>query len=225
VPTLLLTGFEPFNGGSINPSGEVAQRLDGSAIAGARVIGRVLPVSFARLPAALAALIDTVAPDALLGMGLAGGEAAIRLEQVAINRAHSEAADNDGLAPANAPLDPAGPAARLATLALEPAIARLRAADLPARLSFHAGTHCCNLWLYHALGVLERRGGAIPCGFIHLPCLPEQVLDGVQASMPLDRMIQAVRLVAEAALASAPLANAPAPGAPRPRAAGRATAS
>jgi pyroglutamyl-peptidase len=201
---LLLTGFEPFNGGSINPSGEIARRLDGSEIAGARVIGRVLPVSFARLPAALAALIDTVAPDVLLGLGLAGGEAALRLEQVAINRAHSEAADNDGLAPANAPLDPDGPAARIATLALEPVIARLRAADLPARLSFHAGTHCCNLWLYRALGALERSGRAIPCGFIHLPCLPEQVLDGAQASMPLDRMVQAVRLVAEAALEPKP---------------------
>ncbi|MEJ0072126.1 MAG: hypothetical protein WDO24_29260 [Pseudomonadota bacterium] len=77
----------------------------------------------------------------------------------------------------------------------------MRAAGLPARLSFHAGTHCCNLWLYHALGTLERRGRPIPCGFVHLPCLPEQALDGTSAAMPLDHMVQAVRLIAEVALA------------------------
>jgi pyroglutamyl-peptidase len=204
VPTLLLTGFAPFNGGHINPSGEVARRLDGSLVGDVRVVGRVLPVSFARLPALIAALLDELidegGPAAVLGMGLAGGEPAIRLEQFAINRAHSEAVDNDGLAPANAPLDPAGPAARVATLPLDPVVARLRAADLPARLSFHAGTHCCNLWLYHALGALARAGRAVPCAFIHLPCLPEQALDGAQASMSLDRMVEAVRLVAAAAL-------------------------
>jgi pyroglutamyl-peptidase len=201
VATLLLTGFEPFGGGTINPSGEVARRLDGAAIGGARVVGRVLPVSFERLPGLIAGLIDTTAPDLLLGMGLAGDEPAIRLEQLAINRAHSERADNDGVAPANRPLDPGGPAARIATLRLEPIVAGLRAARIPARLSFHAGTHCCNLWLYHALGALERAGRRVPCGFIHLPCLPEQALDGASATMPLDMMTQAVRMAAEAALA------------------------
>jgi pyroglutamyl-peptidase len=200
APTLLLTGFEPFDGGSVNPSGEVACALDGAEIAGARVIGRVLPVSFARLPGVIADLIGTTAPVALIGMGLAGSEPAIRLEQVAINRAHSDRADNDGAKPANRPLDQAGPAARLATLALEPIVAELRAAGIPARLSFHAGTHCCNLWLYHALGALEQRGEARPCGFVHLPCLPEQALDGAQPSMPLDTMVRAMRRVATAAL-------------------------
>jgi pyroglutamyl-peptidase len=200
VPTLLLTGFEPFGGGTLNPSGELARRLDGSEIGGAHVIGRVLPVSFERLPALIGELVDDIAPAALLGMGLAGGEPAIRLEQIAINRAHSEAVDNDGVAPANRPLERGGPAARIATLKLEPIVARLRGAFIPARLSFHAGTHCCNLWLYHALGALERAGRRVPCGFIHLPCLPAQALDGASATMALDTMLQAVRLVAEAAL-------------------------
>ena len=200
APPLLLTGFEPFDGGRINPSGEVARALDGATIAGARIIGRVLPVSFARLAGVIADLVETTAPAALIGMGLADGEPGLRLEQVAINRSHSERADNDGDRPANRPLDPAGPPARLATLALEPIVGALRAAGIPARLSFHAGTHCCNLWLYHALGALERRSRGVPCGFVHLPCLPEQALDGAQASMPLDVMVRALRVVAAAAL-------------------------
>ncbi|MBI3514061.1 MAG: hypothetical protein HY060_08375 [Proteobacteria bacterium] len=200
MPTLLLTGFEPFDGGTVNPSGEVARRLDGARIAAATVVGRVLPVSFERLPALIGELVDRGAPDAMLGMGLAAAEPMIRLEQFAINRAHSERADNDGLAPDDRPLDAVGPAARIATLPLGPVVARLRAAGIPARLSFHAGTHCCNLWLYHALAALERRDRRIPCAFIHLPCLPEQALATPTASMPLDLMVEAVRLVAANAI-------------------------
>jgi pyroglutamyl-peptidase len=203
MPTLLLTGFEPFDGGRVNPSGEVARRLDGSRIGAATVIGHVLPVSFTRLPALIGELVATARPDALLGMGLASGEPMIRLEQFGINRAHSERADNDGLAPVDRPLDPAGPAARIATLALAPALERLRAAGIPARLSFHAGTHCCNLWLYHALGALERADRRIPCAFVHLPCLPEQALETPLASMPLDLMVEAVRHVAATAVGEA----------------------
>jgi pyroglutamyl-peptidase len=200
---LLLTGFEPFDGGTINPSGEVARRLDGSRIGDATVTARVLPVSFARLPALIGALVADSAADVLLGMGLAAAEPMIRLEQFAINRAHSERADNDGLCPDDRPLDPAGPAARVATLPLGPVVARLRAAGIPARQSFHAGTHCCNLWLYHALGALERLDRRIPCAFIHLPYVPEQVLASPGPSLPLDRMIEAVRLVAAAAVGRA----------------------
>ena len=197
---LLLTGYEPFDGAAVNPSGEVAQKLDGARIGAATVVGRVLPVSFDRVPRLLADLIETTRPDVLLGMGLANGEATIRLEQFGINRAHSERADNDGVAPRERPLDPDGPAARIATLPLGPIVTQLRAAGIPARLSFHAGTHCCNLWLYHALGALERSGRSRPCAFIHLPCLPEQTLDVQLASMPLDVMVDAVRRVASAAV-------------------------
>jgi pyroglutamyl-peptidase len=200
---LLLTGYEPFDGARVNPSGEVARRLDGARIGDATVVGRVLPVSFDRLPALIAALIEATKPDVLLGMGLASGEPMIRLEQFAINRAHCERGDNDGAAPINRALDADGPAARIATLPLGPIVDRLRAADIPARLSFHAGTHCCNLWLYHALGALERAGRALPCAFIHLPCLPEQTLDAQLASMPLEMMVDAVRHVAAAAIEAA----------------------
>ena len=40
---------------------------------------------------------------------------------------------------------------------------------MPARISV-------NLTLYTYLGALEARGLASPCGFLHLPYLPEQVV-------------------------------------------------
>jgi pyroglutamyl-peptidase len=35
----------------------------------------------------------------------------------------------------------------------------------------------CNATLYTLLSLLERRGERVPCGFIHVPYLPEQVAD------------------------------------------------
>ena len=43
VPTVLITGIEPFDGETLNPSWEAARQLDGSIIAGARVVARQLP--------------------------------------------------------------------------------------------------------------------------------------------------------------------------------------
>jgi pyroglutamyl-peptidase len=48
----LVTGFEPYGGRGINPSADVAARLNGERVAGVAIIGRTLPVSFNRLPLA-----------------------------------------------------------------------------------------------------------------------------------------------------------------------------
>ena len=45
MPTVLITGIEPFDGESLNPSWEAARRLDGQEVAGAR------PVSYTHLRA------------------------------------------------------------------------------------------------------------------------------------------------------------------------------
>ncbi len=62
-------------------------------------------------------------------------------------------------------------------------------AGIPARLSSTAGTYLCNQALYGFLGAIERSGKAVPCGFIHLPYLPEQVA-GMMARMQTERSVQ-----------------------------------
>ncbi len=189
----LLTGFQPFDGWADNPSGAVARALDQATIDGVPVVARVLPVSFAATPSALASLIDDVRPRAVVALGLAAGEVGFRIEQVAINLTHSERPDNDGATRIQVPIDPAGPPARFATWDGLQLRDRLIAAGLPARLSFHAGTHCCNLVLYQALA---RVAG--PVGFLHLPCLPSMSATEQRqpsSSMALTTQIEGVRLV------------------------------
>jgi len=43
----LITGFEPYGGRRLNPSGELAAALDGARLGDLVVVGRTLPVVFA----------------------------------------------------------------------------------------------------------------------------------------------------------------------------------
>ena len=45
--TVLLTGFDPFGGETLNPSWEAVAALNDTAIAGRRIIAVQLPTSFA----------------------------------------------------------------------------------------------------------------------------------------------------------------------------------
>jgi pyroglutamyl-peptidase len=215
----LVTGFEPYGGRSRNPAAEVAARLDGSEVAGVRVVGRQLPVAFAALDEAVAATLAEVEPAVVLSLGLCPGEAVIRLERVALNLADFDIPDNDGAVLIDQPLDALSTPARFATLPLRRIQSALLQAGIPARLSSTAGTYLCNKALYRFLAALEQRDRAAPCGFVHLPYLPEQVADMIaemQAarsierqrrpeipSMSLELMVEAVRLALEVTLADA----------------------
>ncbi|MBL8700938.1 MAG: pyrrolidone-carboxylate peptidase [Alphaproteobacteria bacterium] len=171
-PTILLTGFEPFGGFAKNPSALIVEALDGRRIGPARVVGRILPVDLAGLDEALATAMSGLAPAAVVALGLAASEPVIRLERVALNVADFTTPDNTGAVARNAPLDPAGPDARLSRLPLEAILDDLLAAGIPARLSETAGLYLCNAAMYR---LLDRVPAPTPCGFIHLPPLPEQV--------------------------------------------------
>ncbi len=188
---MLLTGFESYGGHAINPSGEVARALDGEGIAGTRVAGRVLPVVHAGLAGRIAALIEATAPPAVLCLGLDPGEAAIRLERVAANALAFEIADNAGEVLKGKVCDDGAPELH-STLPLDAIEGRLREAGLPVRRSDDAGRFVCNALMYHALTATARRTPAPPCGFIHLPFLPEQAGDA--PSLPLERMVDGIRL-------------------------------
>jgi pyroglutamyl-peptidase len=175
--TALVIGFEPYGGRALNPSGRLALALDGAVIGGLRVVGRTLPVVLAGLGERLQGWLDELRPDLVIALGLWPGEPMIRLERLAANLADFAIADNAGVRAEDAVVAPAGAAALLATLPLRAIESALLADGIPARLSMTAGTYLCNATLYTLLDLVERRGRHVPCGFIHLPYLPEQVAD------------------------------------------------
>ncbi|MEF8774583.1 MAG: pyroglutamyl-peptidase I [Halobacteriales archaeon] len=204
---ILLTGYEPFGEFEINPSGEMARRLDGQTVAGQTVAGEVLPVAFDRTADRMADLIDERDPDAVVATGLAGGRSAVAVERVGINVDDAVGTpDNDGADPEDVQIHADGPAARFATLPVGAVVERCLDRGIPARLSNSAGTHLCNHLLYATREHVERAGLAVPVGFVHLPLHPEEAIrqadepargGGVAASMPLELQADAVETAIE----------------------------
>ncbi len=190
---LLITGFAPFGGEKTNPSWEAVQRLPDS-IDGSTILKEVLPVSFAHAGAAIIDLITTKKPDIVIAVGQAGGRSGITVERIAINVNDAELADNDGLVLTDTPCLKNGTAAYFSTLPVKEIIAAIRAEGIPAFISNSAGTYVCNHVMYHALHHCAVHSLPIKAGFIHVPYIPEQVVEknGV-ASMSLEKIIDALR--------------------------------
>ncbi|HEX4835790.1 MAG TPA: pyroglutamyl-peptidase I [bacterium] len=203
----LVTGFEAYGGRGLNPSGEVVKRLEGTEIQAVRIAGRVLPVSFRLLHQRVAEILRGLDPVLVLSLGLWPGEATIRLERTAVNLADFEIPDNEGAYLRDTPLETGAPYASPSRLPLREIERALLDAGIPARLSDTAGTFLCNATLY---SFLQARPD-VPCGFVHVPYLPEQVADLLRqtreertlevhqradlASMHITTMVEAVRIV------------------------------
>ncbi|SLN42081.1 pyroglutamyl-peptidase I family protein [Roseisalinus antarcticus] len=176
MKTGLVTGSQPFAGLPDSPSQTLLSHLDGLEFGDVRIHTVATDVSLERVAGNMAKLIAEHRPAFVVSLGLAPGECVMRCETTSINRLDFGVADNYGQRPAyGRPIDPDGPPARLATWDAHGLAARIRAAGLPARVSHFAGTHLCNTTLYAALGAMEAAGLDGPCGFFHLPYLPEQV--------------------------------------------------
>jgi pyroglutamyl-peptidase len=196
---ILLTGFEPFGGESINPSWEVARALDGAVVAGARVVAVQLPCAFGAALARLAAALDELRPVLAVALGQAGGRVDLSLERVAINVDDARIADNRGVQPVDVPVVAGGPAAYFSTLPIKAIVAGLRAAGLPASVSQTAGTFVCNHVFYGLQHHLRDRD--VRSGFMHLPYVPAQAsAHPGAASMPLAVLVDGTRRALELAL-------------------------
>ncbi len=188
---ILVTGFTPFGGETVNPSWEAVRRLP-DRIGEAELIKREVPTEFDGSCAALRALLGQLRPDAVLCVGQYGGASCIRIERVAVNLRDARIADNAGKQPADEPVVPDGPDAYFATVPTRRIADALRGSDIPTQLSYSAGTFVCNNLLYCALHESALRYPALRCGFIHVPYLPGQAKDGGAPSMSLELMVEAL---------------------------------
>lgn len=200
--SVLLTGFDPFGGDTINPSWEAVSRLQGETIAGRSMLAEQLPTTFAAAPRALRAALRRHTPELVLCVGQAGGRAALSLERVAINVNDARIPDNAGAQPVDTPVVTRGPAAYFTTLPIKAMRAELRAAAIPAEISQTAGTFVCNQVFYVLMRALARMPAPRPRGgFVHVPWLPEQTVDRPEApSMPLADMVTGLRIAVDTAL-------------------------
>ena len=189
---LLLTAFDPFGGGTINPALEAVKLM--GVVARVDIIKLEVPTVFGTSMDTVISAIEKHLPDAVLCVGQAGGRTGLTPERVAINIDDARIPDNAGHQPVACPIAAEGPAAYFSTLPVKAMTAAIRQAGLPSDLSNTAGTFVCNHLMYGVLHPLAKHHPAIRAGFLHVPFLPQQG----SPSLPLEDIARGI----EAAIAA-----------------------
>lgn len=190
---LLITGFDPFGGESINPAWE-AMRLLPDVIHDFELVKLEIPTVFGAAAQVVIDKAEEIHPDAIISVGQAGGRAAVTPEMVGINLRYASIPDNMGALPCDIPIAEGGPAAYFSTLPVRAMAKAICDAGLPGAVSYSAGSFVCNDVLYSLLHRFD--GTAVRTGFIHVPFLPEQTAD--KPSLPLEQTAAALRAAIEA---------------------------
>lgn len=172
---ILVTGFDPFGGETVNPAYEAVKLLP-DTIAGAQIIKLQVPTRFALSGTVLEAAVNEHRPDAVICVGQAGGRSAITPERVAINLADASIPDNAGDQPVDEPIRKDGAPAYFTSLPVKAMVQKMRAAGIPAALSYTAGSFVCNSLMYTLLYLIDRQYPAMRGGFIHVPYAMEQAV-------------------------------------------------
>lgn len=173
---ILITGFDPFGGETVNPAYEAVKLLP-DTIAGAEIIKLEVPTRFHRAGAVLEDAMQRHKPDAVICVGQAGGRAAITPEKVAINLMDGRIPDNAGYQPVDVPIREDGETAYFISLPVKAMVQRMRDAGIPAAVSYTAGTYVCNYLLYTLLYLIDKKYPNVRGGFIHVPYAMEQVIN------------------------------------------------
>lgn len=196
---ILVTGFDPFGGESVNPAYEAVKLLP-DVIGRAEIFKLEIPTVFSLSGPAVEEGIRKYQPDVVICVGQAGGRASISVEKVAINFVDARIPDNNGEQPLDEPLQVDGPAAYFATLPVKAMVQHVKEAGLPCYLSFTAGTYVCNSIMYNVLYMCEKRYPGIRAGFIHVPYACGQVIDKANTtpSMPLETIAKSLEYAIEA---------------------------
>ena len=173
---VLITGFDPFGGESVNPAFEAVKLLP-ETIAGAEVIKLEIPTVYDKAGEAVEAGIIKHNPDVVICVGQAGGRSSIMVEKVAINLAEARIPDNEGKQPMDRPLREDGENAYFTNLPCKAIVKEIREAGIPAHISYTAGTFVCNDVMYSLLYMIDKKYNNIRGGFIHVPYAMSQVVE------------------------------------------------
>lgn len=197
---VLVTGFDPFGGEKVNPAIESVKRLP-EKIAGADIVKVEIPTVFHKSIKKLEEALEREKPDITICVGQAGGRNRISVERVAINISDGRIADNEGFQPIDEPIFEDGPVGYFAKLPIKAMVYEMGKANIPAEVSNTAGTYVCNHLMYGLLYNIDKKYPNMKGGFIHIPFLPEQVINKKDSpSMPLDLIVKGLTVAIEAAI-------------------------
>lgn len=189
---LLITGFDPFGGETINPSWEAVCQLPDQL--GEYILCKLqIPTVFGSAAAKVLSVAAEFQPDAILCIGQAGGRSAITPERIAVNIRDARIPDNAGNQPSGERIVSDGPAAYFSTLDPEVMRDAVLAAGIDATVSNSAGAFVCNDTLYTLLHHFDN--SRVRVGFVHIPYLPEQGTPFLPLETTIAALIAAVQRI------------------------------
>ena len=191
---LLITGFDPFDGATVNPSWEAVNRLP-DQIGDWQLTKLEIPTVYGLAAQTVLEAAVSLQPDAIVCVGQAGGRDAVTPEVYGVNLRHARIADNAGNKPMAMPIVQGAPAAYATTFPVNDVVLAVRALGIECRASYSAGRFVCNDLLYTLLH--HYHGTNTKVGFIHIPYLPEQAKEGVP-SLPLESVTDALCVAVKA---------------------------
>lgn len=195
---ILVTGFDPFGKEILNPSLEAVKKLPEN-ILGAKIIKLEVPTVFQKSTEVLKQAVIVDKPDVVVNVGQAGGRSCVTLERIAINLEDATIPDNEGNQPVEKPIRKEGPAAYFSTLSLKEMVEQMKLAGYPVSISNTAGTFVCNHLMYQLLDLSAKSYPKMLAGFIHVPYIPQQVVNKPQLpSMDLETIAKSLEKALEA---------------------------
>ena len=173
---VLVTGFDPFGGESINPAWEAVKVIK-DEIAGAEIVKMQIPTVVGKSIAKVHDKMVEINPDIVIAVGQAGGRFGVTPERVAINVTDARIPDNEGNQPIDEPIFADGDAAYFSNLPVKAMVQEIKNAGYPSVLSNTAGTYICNHVMYGILYYIQKEFPNARGGFIHVPYAASQVVN------------------------------------------------
>ena len=196
---VLISGFKPFGGATLNPSELLVNVLERDQIPGVELFTVILPVEFDRSAEILLEKVKQIQPDLVIAFGQAEGRAAINPEKFAINLDDARIPDNSGDERKDVVIDKNGSDSYVTTLPIEMMVDAMKRAGYPADISLSAGAFVCNHIFYKLQKTLS--GSNIRSGFVHLPLVTEQSSEFPgKFTMYLEDMVSATKVAILSAL-------------------------
>ncbi|MGC8562041.1 MAG: hypothetical protein ACP5UZ_05610 [Thermoplasmata archaeon] len=187
VPIILVTGFKPYSIFKRNPSGEIAELLNGSYFKGIEVVGLALEVKHSEIEKRFRQELER-GYDIIINTGLSPGRSVIGIEKIAVNW-QGDSKDEEGKLSKPGRIIEEAPDGMFSRLPVEDILHSLRSSKIPSEISFSAGTFLCNKIFFYSLYYSSARAG-----FIHFPVDSESSLDGKYPTMIIDFMIKSVEM-------------------------------
>lgn len=173
---ILVTGFEPFGGLSINSSWEAVSQLDGLVLEdGRQIVSLQLPVVWETADDLLFNAIIEYQPVLVINVGQGGST--LELEQYAHNR-NGSFTDNLGMVPPASFISESGPDVYTTQIDINSVLDRLDELELTISVgsSESAGSYLCNFISYNSYDYLATYYPNTPTLFVHVPPVTDLTL-------------------------------------------------